>query len=93
MGVPRAALADLAGGEPADNAARMRAVLAGEPGPLADVTALNAGAALYVGGAASDLAAGVARAREVLASGAAAEKLAQLVAFSAAGGGNAEEGG
>jgi anthranilate phosphoribosyltransferase len=93
VGVPRAALADLAGGEPADNAARMRAVLAGEPGPLADVTALNAGAALYVGGAASDLAAGVARAREVLASGAAAEKLAQLVAFSAAGGGNAEEGG
>lgn len=83
VGVARAALADLAGGEPDHNAALMRGVLAGEAGPLADVTALNAGAALYVGGAVADLGAGVARAREVLASGAAREKLAQLVAFPA----------
>jgi anthranilate phosphoribosyltransferase len=81
LGLPRAALADLAGGEPAENAAAMRRVLAGEPGPLADVVAANAGAALYVGGRAPDLAAGVGRAREVLALGAGLAKLAELVGF------------
>jgi anthranilate phosphoribosyltransferase len=62
----------------------MRRVLGGEPGPLADVTAANAGAALYVGGAAPDLASGVELARELLAAGAAAAKLEALVAFCAA---------
>jgi anthranilate phosphoribosyltransferase len=81
LGLPRARLADLAGGTPEENAAAMGRLLAGEPGPLADVTAANAGAALYVGGAAGDLAAGVARARAVLASGAAAAKLAALRSF------------
>jgi len=81
LGVPRATLADLAGGSPEDNARAMRRVLAGEPGPLADVTAVNAGAALYAAGRADDLPAGVARAREILASGAAGEKLRELVEF------------
>jgi anthranilate phosphoribosyltransferase len=81
LGIPRAKLSDLAGGGPDDNAALMRQVLAGSPGPLADITALNAGAALYVGGVAADLPDGVARARAVLASGEAADKLAQLVRF------------
>ena len=80
-GLPRGALADLRGGEPAENAALMRRVLAGEPGPLADVTALNAGAALYVGGAAGSIAEGTARARELLADGTAAAKLAALREF------------
>ena len=96
LGVARATLADLAGGEPAHNAELMRGVLAGEPGPLSDVTAVNAGAALYVGGVAADLPAGVARAREILRSGAGRDKLAELVAFSAAAaesGGEAKEGG
>lgn len=39
---------------------------------------MNAGAALYVAGRAPDLRAGVALAREALASGAAAAKLAEL---------------
>ncbi len=81
LGLPRAGLADLAGGTPEENAARMERLLAGEPGPLADVAAANAGAALYVGGLAADLAEGVARARAVLASGAGAEKLAALRSF------------
>jgi anthranilate phosphoribosyltransferase len=81
LGLPRARLADLAGGSPEENAERMGRLLAGEPGPLADVTAANAGAALYVGGLAADLVDGVARARAVLASGAAAEKLATLRSF------------
>lgn len=78
LGVDRAQRSDLAGGTPEDNAAHMRRVLAGEPGPLADVTALNAGAAIYVGGGAADLAEGVRRARETLASGVAERKLEQL---------------
>lgn len=81
LGVPRATLADLAGGSPEDNARAMRRVLAGEPGPLADVTAVNAGAALYAAGRAPDLPAGVAQARDILASGAAGEKLRELVEF------------
>ena len=55
---------------------------AARPGPLADVTALNAGAALYVGGLAATLEEGVERARETLASGAADRKLEELRSFS-----------
>jgi anthranilate phosphoribosyltransferase len=84
LGLRRATLAELAGGEPAENAEAMRRVLGGEPGPLADVTAANAGAALYVGGAAPDLASGVELARGLLEAGAAAAKLEALVAFCAA---------
>jgi anthranilate phosphoribosyltransferase len=81
LGLPRARLADLAGGTPEENAVRMGRLLAGERGPLADVIAANAGAALYAGGLAADLPAGVARALAVLASGAAAAKLDELRRF------------
>jgi anthranilate phosphoribosyltransferase len=79
LGVRRVTLAQLQGGTPEDNAARMATLLAGEAeGPLADVVALNAGAALHVAGRTPDLAAGVERARELLAGGAGARKLADL---------------
>jgi anthranilate phosphoribosyltransferase len=81
FGLRRASLAELAGGGPEENAALMLRVLAGEAGPLADITALNAGAALYVGGVAADLATGVELARETLAAGAAAAKLDELRSF------------
>jgi anthranilate phosphoribosyltransferase len=48
VGLPRAALADLAGGDPAANAEAIRRLLAGEPGPYRDVVLLNAAAALLV---------------------------------------------
>jgi anthranilate phosphoribosyltransferase len=48
VGLPRAALADLAGGDPAANAGAIRGLLAGEPGPYRDVVLLNAAAALLV---------------------------------------------
>jgi anthranilate phosphoribosyltransferase len=83
FGIARAAAADLAGGDAEHNAALMRQLLAAGAGPLADVTALNAGAALYVAGVVADLPAGVARARTALVSGEAADKLAQLVRFMA----------
>lgn len=81
LGLELARPEDLAGGEPAENAARLVAILDGEPGPLADVTVLNAGAAVWVGGVATSLAEGVERARAAVASGAARAKLAALVAL------------
>jgi anthranilate phosphoribosyltransferase len=45
------------------------------------IIALNAGAGIYVSGEAGSLAEGIDRAAEVLASGAAAKKLADFVAF------------
>jgi anthranilate phosphoribosyltransferase len=54
-------------------------VLAGKPGPAADIVALNAGAALYAANVAGTLAVGFQKAREVLASGAAQRKLDELV--------------
>jgi anthranilate phosphoribosyltransferase len=78
IGVPRASVADLRGGDAAHNAAVVRAVLAGEHGPVRDVVLLNAAAALAAaagvpGPAAvtSALADGYARAAEAVDSGAA----------------------
>lgn len=82
LGLALARPEDLQGGEPEENAAALGKVLAGGEGPLADITALNAGAALYVAGVAEDLADGLSRAREVLRNGAAERKLAELCAFS-----------
>ena len=52
------------------------------PGPARDIVLLNAGAAIYVADRAATLGEGIERAREVLRSGAAREKLKQLVEFS-----------
>jgi anthranilate phosphoribosyltransferase len=71
LGIPRATLADLRGGDLAENVAIADEVLAGAGGPHADIVSLNAGAALYVADAVPDLAAGVTLARDTLASGAA----------------------
>lgn len=73
LGIARAELADLRGGDVTTNVAIANRVLGGEAGPAADLVALNAAAALYVAGDSDDFAAGLARAREVLASGAALE--------------------
>ena len=78
LAIPWARPEDLSGGAPEDNAELLRGLLEGRGGPLADVTALNAAAALYVGGVAGDLGTGLALAREALGSGAAADKLEEL---------------
>lgn len=83
VGLPRASLDDLRGGEPEENAAAMRRVLAGSGGPLAHVTAFNAGAALYVGGAVESIREGVGRAMALLDDGTAAAKLEELKGFRA----------
>jgi anthranilate phosphoribosyltransferase len=81
FGLKRAQPEDLAGGEPSENAAALRRVLEGEEGPLADITAFNAGAAVYVGGVEQTLEAGVSRAVSVLQSGAGWKKLTDLRDF------------
>ena len=69
-----------AGGVPAVNAEITQAILAGEPGPRRDLAVLNAGAAIYAGGGAADLAAGVLAAHEAIDDGSAAATLERLVA-------------
>lgn len=66
---------------PEASLAMMRAVLAGEPGPARDIVTLNAGAAIYVAGAASDLVEGVEGAATAITSGAARERLERLIAL------------
>jgi anthranilate phosphoribosyltransferase len=46
LGLPRASIADLRGGDPAHNADVVRRVLAGRPGPVRDIVLLNAAAAM-----------------------------------------------
>ena len=46
LGLPRASLADLRGGDPAHNASVVRSVLAGSTGPVRDIVLLNAAAAM-----------------------------------------------
>jgi anthranilate phosphoribosyltransferase len=46
LGLPRASISDLRGGDPADNAAVVRTVLAGQAGPVRDIVLLNAAAAM-----------------------------------------------
>ncbi|MDZ4097954.1 MAG: anthranilate phosphoribosyltransferase [Methylophilaceae bacterium] len=53
-------------------------VLSGKHGPARDIVLLNAGAAIYVAGVAENLAAGIEKAKQVIDSGAALEKLNQL---------------
>jgi len=77
--VPGAALQ---GGTAAQNAAILRGVLDGEPGPARDVVLLNAAAALVVAGLASDLAGGLEQARESLDSRRARRALEALVRVS-----------
>lgn len=79
-GLPRAKIADLKGGDAATNATALRNLLQGEPGPYRDIVVFNAAAALIVGGKASSLEDGVAKAQTAIDSGRAAQALNRLVA-------------
>jgi anthranilate phosphoribosyltransferase len=81
LGIDRAPLDSLAGGTPDENAAAIRRVFAGELGGARDAILLNAAGAIAAGGHADDLREGIAVAREALDSGAAAQRLDELVAF------------
>ena len=82
-GLEKVSPGDVEGGSPEENAAITRAVLAGEPGPARDLVLLNAGAAIFVGGGADDLGAGIEAAAQAIDSGAARDVLDRLVSLSA----------
>ena len=67
---------------PEQSVAMLRGVLNGDPGAARDIVLLNAGVALYAAGVASTMKAGIDRAREAIDTGAAKDKLAQVVGFS-----------
>ena len=80
LDLSRGEVASLAVDSAAASLALVRAVLNNEPGPARDIVALNAGAAIYVAGVTQSHQAGVDKALEVIASGAARERLEKLVA-------------
>jgi anthranilate phosphoribosyltransferase len=78
-GLPRARLEDLLGGEADSNAAALRTVLDGMPGPYRDIVLLNSAAALVVADRAADIRDGVALAARAIDGGAAKTVLQRLV--------------
>ncbi|HVF94865.1 MAG TPA: anthranilate phosphoribosyltransferase [Sphingomonas sp.] len=80
-GLPRHPLAAIRGGDPAHNAAALRALLAGARGAYRDAVLLNAAAALVVAGRDPDLVAATRRAAAVLDDGGAASLLDRWIAF------------
>ena len=80
LGLAPAIPAEIAGGEPDENAAVIMAALERGTGSAADLIALNAAAAILVSGRALTLADALDAARESITSGGARERLAQFVA-------------
>ncbi len=82
LGLERAGVQDLAGGDAETSASMARTILAGEPGRKRDVVLLNAGAALEAAGSAPSLTDGMQAAAAAIDSGAAANTLDRWVAAS-----------
>ncbi|MDD2801067.1 MAG: anthranilate phosphoribosyltransferase [Methylobacter sp.] len=81
VGFKRASLQDLAVTDAASSLAMVKAVLDNQPGPARDIVALNAGAAIYAANITDSLLAGIDKAHEVLASGAARAKFDALISY------------
>ena len=79
LGVARCRGSDLDGGDSQTAASIIHGIVAAAPGPRADIAVVNAAAAIYVGGLATSIAAGIDRARDAIRSGRARQKLEQLV--------------
>lgn len=82
LGIERSSPEELRGGSAAENAQAIRDVFAGAGGARRDAIVLNAAGAVAAGGHAADLREGLELARTAIDSGAATERLDQLVAFS-----------
>jgi len=80
FGLKAVEMADLVGGDAAENARLLKAVLEGEQGPRADAVVLNAAAAIWIAGGERDIRQAFGRARDVQRSGAAAKLLGALTA-------------
>jgi anthranilate phosphoribosyltransferase len=81
LGLPRCSVDELRGGSPDENAQAIRDVFAGADGGRRSAILLNAAGAIAAAGQANDLREGLELAREAVDSGAAAERLERLVAF------------
>lgn len=79
LGLIPATLAQLRGGDAAQNAAALRAVFAGAPGPVAEIVAVNAACVLMIAGKAGTVEEGLIAARNALTTGAAAALLEQVI--------------
>ena len=82
FGLTRCTKDDLKGGSPAENAAITREILNGAKGPKRDAVLMNAGAALYIGGKAPDMQAGIQLAAELIDSGKALATLEKFIEVS-----------
>ena len=79
LGLEPAPLESIAGGDATENAAAIRALLAGEPGPKRDVVVLNAAAGLIAAGRADDMRAGLVMAADAIDSGGASRVLDLMI--------------
>lgn len=79
--IRRTARKEIVGGSPEENARMTKEVLQGRKGPRRDIVCLNAAPAMVVGQKAKTLKDGFRLAQQAIDSGAAAEKLDRLVAF------------
>jgi anthranilate phosphoribosyltransferase len=82
FGLPSASLDSLRVSNIEQAKAMLLSVLDNQPGAARDIVMMNAGAAIYVSGLTATLADGVRRAAEIISSGAAKNKLDELVRFS-----------
>ena len=82
LGFDSASVDSITVDSPAKSLDVIRAVLAGDAGPAADITVLNAAAAIYVSGIAPSLGDAIGRARESISTGRAADVLDRLVEVS-----------
>jgi anthranilate phosphoribosyltransferase len=79
LGVEPSAADALGASDPARSAEVARSVMSGAPGPERSITVANAGAAIYVGGGADSIEAGVRAAEEAIDSGAARDAMERFV--------------
>ncbi|MGG4142842.1 anthranilate phosphoribosyltransferase [Paenibacillus algorifonticola] len=80
LGLTRYPISEVLGGDPAANAAIIRGIFSGEQrGAYRDIVLANAGACIYVGGAAASLTDGVKIAADMIDSGLAEQKLLGLI--------------
>ena len=80
FGMSRADLEQIRATDSAHSLEIIKGIFNNTDGPAKDIVCLNAGAAIYAAGVAASLADGVKKAQDVIASGAVAEKLEQLIA-------------
>ncbi len=81
FGLAHASLDSLRVADAASSYAIIQRVFAGENGAARDIVCLNAGAAIYVAGLVASHAEGIAKAQQVIDSGAAAQRLHDLIAL------------